>query len=370
MHRGFGLLLALRDDADEVADDHQPDEARQLVDRRFVDAEQRPADEVARVQPGVGRPHHATVQHAGTAHVVHIDRLSGDLGPQVDPRRRLADQRVVGHRLGRRRQVQQQLGMPVGQQRGIGQAPAIGSDHLAGPGAQRGRRQACACAHVHVHVHAHVHVRTFAPARRGCGHQPGPRLRRCQAQRLGMQLDRGAGNGRALVGGAGGVTQQHLHLVQRQVEFLGDDLAIGGADAGAQVDMAGQHHRADDALPFVDQRQQHLQPLGRVAGHHRRLAGRGRRRRRRIAQHQQHAGGVAKMPAGVPVRSPVSHGQAGPEETSSAINTTARCTAARISRCVPQRHRLCDSAARACASVACGRRRSSATVVITMPLRQ
>ena len=63
-------------------------------DRGFVDRDQAGADELAGIDAGIGRAHHAAVQHAGHAHVVHIDQFAGRLGRHVDARHRLPDDAV------------------------------------------------------------------------------------------------------------------------------------------------------------------------------------------------------------------------------------------------------------------------------------
>ena len=78
------LLLALGDDSDEIAlDDHRAD-AGNIGDGASVDGNQTAADEIAGVQPGIGRPHDPAVQHAGHAHVMDIDEAAIDLGGDVD----------------------------------------------------------------------------------------------------------------------------------------------------------------------------------------------------------------------------------------------------------------------------------------------
>lgn len=78
-----------------------------------------------------------------------------------------------------------------------------------------------------------------------------------------MNLDGRAGDGATLVGCAGGVAQNHIDTVQADVEFLGHDLRQRCAQASAQVHMAVQ--RGDAAV--IPDRQQNLQPFGRVAAH-------------------------------------------------------------------------------------------------------
>ena len=123
--------------------------------------------------------------------------------------------------------------------------------------------------------------------------QPGPRLGSCGAQRLRMNLDGRAGDGAALVGCAFGVAQHHVDTAQAEVEFLGHDLRQRCAQAGAQVHMAVQ--RGDAAV--IPDRQQNLQPFGRVAAHKRRLTLDRWRRCRRLTRDQQHAGGGMKVSA-------------------------------------------------------------------------
>ena len=88
------ILLALGDHADEIADPDHGDQAGNMFHRGFIDRNQAGADERAGIDAGIGRAHHAAVQHAGDAHVVHIDQFAGRLGRQVDARHRLADDAV------------------------------------------------------------------------------------------------------------------------------------------------------------------------------------------------------------------------------------------------------------------------------------
>ena len=317
VHRGLGLVFTFGHDADEVADDHHVDDAGHMGDGLAVHRLQRVADEVAGIDAGIRRAHHTAMQHAGQAHVVHEGQLAGGLGGDVHPRYRLANHAVLVLGLQRHaaaRQLQQHL-----------------------PAVQVGRRGALLA-------------------------QPGTRLRGGLAQRQAVHLQRGAGDGGALVGHAAGVAHQHGHLRQRQVQLFGHQLRQRGAQTGAQVHMAVQ---AVGAAVFP-QREQDLRPFGRVGRHGSRLTGAGRRRGGRIARDQQHAGGSQEAGA-VEVL-----GLAGErhQPTASCCNTTARRTAARISRWVPQRHRWWARASRICASVGCGQWFSSATVAMTMPLRQ
>lgn len=60
------------------------------------------------------------------------------------------------------------------------------------------------------------------------------------AQRHGADLDAGAGDGRPLVRCATGVAEDHLDLLERDVQLFGDDLRQCRADAGTKVDVAAE----------------------------------------------------------------------------------------------------------------------------------
>ncbi|MNE18517.1 hypothetical protein D3C80_1115590 [compost metagenome] len=58
------------------------------------------------------------------------------------------------------------------------------------------------------------------------------------AQRHGRNLQRSAGDSRALIRCAFGIAQHHAYLLHTQVEFFGDDLPQRGAHTGAEINMA------------------------------------------------------------------------------------------------------------------------------------
>ena len=120
VHRGVGLLLTLGHDADEIADHDQLDDAGQVGDGGLVHAQQAAADEVACIEAGVGRAHHAAVQHARQAHVVDEDQSAAELVGQIDAWGGLADHTVVGFCFGGRGRVQHQLDMATHDQVGVG----------------------------------------------------------------------------------------------------------------------------------------------------------------------------------------------------------------------------------------------------------
>jgi hypothetical protein len=80
--------------------------------------------------------------------------------------------------------------------------------------------------------------RSPAAKRSRSGEQHLPRRGSSLAQRLRRDLDGLAGDRRPLVGRARRIAQNHGHAVEGDIEFLGDDLAKRGADAGAEIDMA------------------------------------------------------------------------------------------------------------------------------------
>src|SRR4029078_10584082 len=75
------------DDTEEITLAHAPGNARNFLDRGLVYLFDLGADG--------RRPHHAPVQHAGHAEVLHVGEATGDLVGNVEPRRRLADNLVV-----------------------------------------------------------------------------------------------------------------------------------------------------------------------------------------------------------------------------------------------------------------------------------
>ena len=344
-HRLLGLLLARRDHADEVADHDDADDAGNVRDRRLVDRLQQVADEFARVDAGVGRPHDAAVQHAGQAHVVHEDRAAGGLGGDVDARNRCADDAVVGWRLRRRVGGEHELDVPAVEKRAVADAVCGVARVLDDAVLHRERRRIAA-----------EHGRRLPD-------QPRPCLCRPLAQGRGMELDRRAGDGGALVGHERGVAEDDVDLRDGHVELLGDDLRERGAQTGAEIDVAAE--RGDTAV--APHREQRLVAFGRVGVHGRRLAGIGRRCRWHGPAHEQHAVRVEQVPPRARRVGATCHG-AGSAEFD--MRSAASCTASRISTCVPQRQRLCESASRTCRSLGCGVRCSSATVETIMPLRQ
>ena len=97
--RGLDRIpFVLGDHADEIALAHHA-RGRDVLDRAFVDA-QRLGAGAERALPA--RQHHAAVQHAGHAQMMHELVASAHLVRQVDARRPRADQLVAVRRLLRR----------------------------------------------------------------------------------------------------------------------------------------------------------------------------------------------------------------------------------------------------------------------------
>ena len=346
----LGLFFALGHHTDEVADDHHGANAWNVRNRALIHRFERVANELAVVGPGIGRAHHATMQHAGQAHVVHKHRFAKGLGRNVHPRRALTHHAVLGHGLDGHVGIQVQHHAPAVQQLTIVHAARRIAAHADTAG-----------------IDAQLVGRHLQALRR-LGQQPGARLRSGLAQRYGADLDGGAGDGGALVGCAAGVAQHHVHLLHGQVQLLGHDLAQRRANAGAQIDVAVQPQRG----AVVPHGQQNFGPLMRVAGDERGLARRGRRRWRRLARDQQHALRAQEVAAGAQLGQTLAavHGALPSSRAMSAMSSVARSTAANISTCVPQRHRLPDKASRTACTLGCGSRASRAAVVMIMPFRQ
>ena len=212
------VLLALGDDADEIADPDHGDQPRNIAHRSFVDRDQAGADKRAGIDAGIGRPHHAAVQHAGHAHVVDIDEFAGRLRRQVDARHRLPDDAVGADGLDRHVVGEFEADGFARYQFAIADAAVV----LAADQAVFDRE---------------ILDRQLEPFSRARD-QKLPRLRRRLAQRHRRDLDGFAGDGRALVGHDSGVAEHDDDARKGHVEFFGDDLAERGADAGAEIDMA------------------------------------------------------------------------------------------------------------------------------------
>ena len=217
------VLLAIGDDTDEIADPHHGDEAGNIRHRTFIHRDQAGADEIAGINAGIGRAHHAAVQHAGHAHVMHIDHLAGGHRRNFEPGNRAADDLVGTCVLHDDIVVEFEPHRVARHQFGIADAVIVLRADQSVLERQRVDRL----------------LQPFGGARQ----KVVPRLRRRVAQRHRGDLDGFAGDGRALVGRRRRVAQHHGDAIQRHVEFFRDDLRQRGADAGAEIDVAvvGEH---------------------------------------------------------------------------------------------------------------------------------
>ncbi len=293
------------------------------------------------VRARVRWPHDASVQHSVEAQVVDEDEAAGGLAGDVDARHRSTDDAVVADRLLHDAAVEAELDATAVEQRAVGDAAAVARMHDAVADGQR--------------------VAVRAQRRGRAIDETGAGLRRRDPQRRRVDLDRRARDGGALIGRHRGVAHHHRDPRRRHVEFLGDDLRQRRAEAGAEVDVSVQ--RDDRAV--VPDRQQHLVAFGRIGRDGGRLP-RDRRggrpgSRGHVAQHQQHAARRAEV---------LARAQARRTAHRDASRSIATSTAATISTWVPQRHRLCDSAAAISAASGLGVSPSNAVVAMIIPFRQ
>jgi hypothetical protein len=176
------------------------------------------------------------------------------------------------------------------------------------------------------------------------------RLGRRDAERMRGDLDRLAGDGRALIRHLGGVAEHHHDGVGGNVQLLRDDLSERGADTGSKIDMSVEgidrafRGKADKDVECVLGGLR----LGISTGH----------------DHGEHTASLQKFSARR--RGGLRHG----EPPTTRMVAAARITARRISTWVPQRQRLKRSALRTSFSSGSGLRSSSALAVMIMPLRQ
>ncbi len=218
LRRGLDrIFLAFGDDTDEVADADNRDEPGDVAHRSLIDRDQAGADEIAGVDAGIGRTDNAAVQHARYAQVVNVDQLAGCLRRQIDARDGLPDDGVGAGGLDRN---------VVGEFKpdGFARYQFAIADAAIVPSADQAV------------FDGELFNRNLQPLR-GARGQKLSRLRCRLAQRYGGDLDRLAGNRRALIGHQRRIAQHDDDSRKGHVEFLGDDLAECGADAGAEIDM-------------------------------------------------------------------------------------------------------------------------------------
>ena len=221
--RLLGILLALGDDADEVAHHDHGDQPGDVGHGRLVDAEQAVPEHRPGIDATVRWPHHPAVQHAGHAHVVHVDQSAGGLCCDVGARHGLPDDAVVAGGFDRCRRIQLYVEAAAAQQLGVaGEAIACRADHPVRY-AQLGR----------------IHAKRLGRQR----HQRRTGLGSGGTQRRGGHLQGGARDGGALVRTGADAAQHGPHPAHVKVQLLRHDLRQRGADPGAEVDMAVERDR-------------------------------------------------------------------------------------------------------------------------------
>ena len=234
-----------------------------MRDRGFVHRQQAGADKLAAVVPGIGRPHHPAVQHVRQAHIVYVGGFTGRLGRNIDARGAGAHQAILRLRFQRRVAGNRQFDMTAGHQLGVAERlPLRAADHAL--------------------LQRQLFHRRIEALRR-LAQQPTARFGGGVAQRHGGDLQRGAGDGGALIRRAFGVAQHHSHLIHAQVQLFGDDLPERGAHAGAEIDMAVK------GIDFAAAARGDKQPLLLGLQHRRLPFGHRPRRRLHAVDDQQHA---------------------------------------------------------------------------------
>ncbi len=224
------VFLALGDDADEVADPDHGDEPGNIADRGLLDRDQAGADKRPGIDAGIGWSDHAAVQHAGHAHVVHIDQFAGRFRRKVDARHRLPDDRVGIDRFDLNAISQFEADRLSRDQFAVADAAVIPAAHEP----------------IFDGEFCHGQLKPF----RGARHQEMPGLCRGVAQGHGGDLNGFAGDGRALIGNARGIAEHDDDARKGYVEFLGDDLSERGTNAGSEIDMTVEgRDRTVDCYP-------------------------------------------------------------------------------------------------------------------------
>jgi len=286
------------------------------------------------------RVHDAGVLHPRDAEVVHVLEGAGDLPRDVEPADRLADDgevlRVLGGRLGIELQIEllaaDELPVADSLAAGLGHDPALRNRERFLVGGELGRR-----------------LGNESLSRRGRG----------LADLHAAVLDGEAAEGDALVGSERGIALYDGDVGERNRQLLRRDLGHRGADAGAEIDLAGEDR--DLALGIDGEEPVHLVGRDGLLRSGRLFLGRAFRQpgREREADDQC----SARLQQGTPAEGIV-HG--GPHVFAPAARFTART----MRRCVPQRQRLSARAALISASVGfflCERRAAASMI---MPLMQ
>ena len=231
LHR---IPFALGDDADEVAlaDDLGP---RDMGDGGFIHRQGLRADAKA---PLSARQHHAAMQHAGHAQVLHMRIFARRLLGDIDARRALTHKAILARGLERRDARVFHIEGLVTEEFPIGDGAeivlALHRDHA---------------------ISHHEAARLHAQLHRRAGQKLLPRLRRRRPQRRGAAMDRGAGAGGLLVGGDVGVEPDGAHLMHAEIKLFGGHLQKPGLVALTQLAFACVDRRrivGVDGDPCID----------------------------------------------------------------------------------------------------------------------
>ncbi len=212
------ILFPLGNNTYEIADADHRNDSRDAPHRIFVDRDQAGADKRPRIDPGIGRAHHAAMQHAGHADVVHIDQLAGRLCGKIDARHRLSDDGIAGGLLQRHVLRKRKANGFVPDQFAIGDAAIVVAAHQP--------------------VLDRKLIRIDLELLGGTRYKELPGLCRGLAQGNGCDLDGFACDRCALIGNLCRIAEHDHDTRKGHVELFGDDLPERRANPGAEIDVA------------------------------------------------------------------------------------------------------------------------------------
>lgn len=349
-HGVHRLEFFLGDDGEEVAVAHDGYDARHRLGHTLI--------ELRKLGRRARGAHDARMQHAIQAQIMHIGGLARDLRRDIDARERLAHHAEGPGLLQGRLRLRLHVQHLAGNELAIGRASPILCQHGFVFGPEFGRRDPEALGGFRDKERAHL-----------CRGVPDGRA---------AVLHRLAAGRESFVGRAPGVRRDKLDLPRIHLQLLGGNLQKGGADALAELCLAGEDGNRIvrvDADPGIEEAII-VKAARQGRGWPRRRCRRGRRRwllgkcaaERKTdyepAGTDDHAAAGDFVPENAHQPAlPLS----GSGKEAACINSPARLIAARIRICVPQRQRLVASASRISASLGRAFRRNSACALIIMP---
>ena len=197
----------LRDHADEILADHHLHHTRHIFDGTFVHADDRRAHR--------GRTHHASVQHAGQANVVHVFELPGGHGGHVGTADRLAEHGPFARVFALGIPVEREIELPAADQLAVGNL--FRCIRASTDDAVRGREL--------VHRNAEALGRDLEQcfARRRAGERE---IAVIEIRGMGL-----AARGVRLVGRERGVAVDQRHALEGHRQLFGDQLLLRGRNA-------------------------------------------------------------------------------------------------------------------------------------------